>query len=292
MGWPDVRPGNEGKIHFGADDNASGVSVMLELAKTFGNTLKPARTIIFVAFTGEEAGLIGSRYFVKNFSSLINGSPFANVNLDTDGKLFDKKLLVLNANSAREWKFIFMGTDYTTGVRSEIVEKDLDASDQKAFIENGIPAVQIFAGPNEDYHKPTDTPDKIDYEGMVKIAAVVKEVIEYLSDRKEPMNFTGTQDNNVKSNDPNLKRSASTGAMPDFSYNGQGMKVGSVSAGSAGEKGGLLKDDVIVRINETDIIDLKQYSAELKKFSPGDEVILTVKRGEEIMKINVKLGAR
>ncbi|MBK7096616.1 MAG: M20/M25/M40 family metallo-hydrolase [Saprospiraceae bacterium] len=292
MGWPDVRPGNEGKIHFGADDNASGVSIMLELAKTFGNTLKPARTIIFVAFTGEEAGLVGSRYFVKNFSSLINGSPFANVNLDTDGRLFDKKLLVLNANSAREWKFIFMGTDYTTGVRSEIVEKDMDASDQKAFIENGIPAVQIFAGPNEDYHKPTDTPDKIDYEGMVKIAAVVKEVIEYLSDRKEPMNFTGTQDNSVKSNDPNLKRSASTGAMPDFSYNGQGMKVGSVSAGSAGEKGGLLKDDVIVRINETDIIDLKQYSAELKKFSPGDEVILTIKRGVEIMKINVKLGAR
>ena len=292
MGWPDVRPGNEGKIHFGADDNASGVSIMLELAKTFGNTLKPARTIVFVAFSGEEAGLVGSRYFVNNFSTILNGSPFANVNLDTDGRLYDKKLLVLNANTAREWKFIFMGTDYTTGVSSEIVEKDLDASDQMAFIEKGIPAVQIFAGPNEDYHRHTDTPEKIDYDGMVKIASVVKEVIEYLGDRKDPMDFTGTV-SDISIPDATVpKRNASTGAMPDFSFNGTGMKVGSVSAGSAGEKAGLMKDDIIIKINETEIIDLKQYSAELKKFSPGDEVTLSVKRGDEIKKIKLKLGAR
>ena len=292
MGWPDVRAGNEGKIHFGADDNASGVAVLLELAKSMGKSLKPKRTIIFVAFTGEEAGLTGSRYFVNNFDSLFNGKVFANVNLDSDGRLFNKKLLILNANTAKEWKFIFMGTDYTTGVSSEIVEKDLDASDQKAFIENGIPAVQLFAGPNEDYHRPTDTSDKIDYEGMVKIASVVKEVIEYLGDREEDMTFTGTQDSNQGTAVANKKRSASTGAMPDFSYNGNGMKIGVIASGSAGEKAGLMKGDIIIGLNETEIENLKQYSEELKKFSPGEEVLLTINRDEEILKINIKLGSR
>ncbi|MGE5354877.1 MAG: M20/M25/M40 family metallo-hydrolase [Deltaproteobacteria bacterium] len=289
-GWPDVRPGNEGKIHYGADDNASGVSIMLELAKISAATLKPARTIIFVAFTAEEAGLIGSRYFVSNFRSLFNNLPLANVNLDTDGRLNDKKILVLNANSAREWKFIFMGTDYTTGVGSELVSKDIDASDQVAFIEKGIPAVQLFAGPHEDYHRPSDSPDKIDYHGMVKIASVAKEVIEYLGKRKEPMNFEGNS--TVQTNANSGKRSASTGAMPDFAYNGKGMKIASVSQGSAGDKAGLLKDDIILKINDTEIEDLKHYSSELKKFSPGNEVMLTIKRNEELKKISLILGSR
>ena len=121
LGWPDVRKGNEGKIHYGADDNASGVSIMIELAKSMAKTVKPKRTIVFLACTAEEAGLIGSRYYVAHSKDYFKGDIFANVNLDTDGSLFDTKLLVLNANTAREWKFIFMGTDYTTGVKSEII---------------------------------------------------------------------------------------------------------------------------------------------------------------------------
>jgi Zn-dependent M28 family amino/carboxypeptidase len=144
LGWPDVKKGNEGKIHNGADDNASGVSVMLELAKSLGKTLKPARTIIFIAFTGEEEGLVGSRYFVANYKKFPADKIFANLNLDTVGRLFGNKLMVLNSNTAREWKFIFMGTDFTTGIPTELVTQDLDASDQRSFIEKGIPGVQLF----------------------------------------------------------------------------------------------------------------------------------------------------
>ena len=296
LGWPDVHSGDEGKIHFGADDNASGVAILLEIAKSLGKSFKPKRTIIFAAFTGEEAGLIGSRHFVNNFKSDFTHSPFADVNLDTDGRLFDKKIMVLNGNTAREWKFIFMGTDYTTGVKSTVVEKELDSSDQFAFIEKGIPAVQLFTGAHQDYHRPTDTADKIDGEGLVKICKVTKEVVEYLADRADPMPFTGktgkTQNNNETSNKLKKVRRAATGSIPDFAYKGKGVRISSVISGSAGDKAGLKEGDVITSINGVVTDDLKKYSDELKKYKPDDVVTLKVLRNSTKITIEIKLGAR
>ncbi len=294
LGWPDVHKDDEGKIHHGADDNASGVSILLELAKTLGKTMKPKRTVIFVAFTGEEAGLIGSRYFVNNFNSDFLNPPFANINLDTDGRLFDKKLMVLNGNTAREWKFIFMGTDYTTGVKSEVILKELDSSDQFAFIEKGIPAVQLFTGAHQDYHRPADTADKIDGPGLVKVATVAKEVLEYLADRVDPMNFTG--DNTKKAPQPKTKsrgeRKVATGSIPDFAFTGKGVKIASVIDGSAGAKAGLKTNDIITGLNDTEIDSLKKYSDELKKYKPGDKVKFKILRdGKEIF-IDIVLGSR
>ncbi len=294
-GWPDVHPGDEGKIHFGADDNASGVAILLEIAKSLGRSFKPKRTIIFAAFTGEEAGLIGSRYFVNNFKSDFTHAPFADINLDTDGRLFDKKLMVLNGNTAREWKFIFMGTDYTTGVKSTVIEKELDSSDQFAFIEKGIPAVQLFTGAHQDYHRPTDTTDKIDGKGLVKVCKVTKEVVEYLADRIDPMPFTG-KSGKVQSKEspdkPKKARRAATGSIPDFSYKGKGVRISSVITGSAGDKAGLQKGDVIISINGVVTDDLKKYSDELKKYKPDDIVTLKVLRKNTEKTIEIKLGAR
>ncbi|MDY0082673.1 MAG: M20/M25/M40 family metallo-hydrolase, partial [Ignavibacteriaceae bacterium] len=218
LGWPDIKKGNEGKIHNGADDNASGVSVLLELARSLGKSLKPARTIIFVAFTAEEAGLIGSRYFAANYKKYPVDKIFAILNLDTVGRLFGNKLMVLNTNTAREWKFIFMGANFTTGIQTELVTQDLDASDQTAFIEKGIPGVQLFyTGIKSDYHSPEDDADKIDADGLVKTATIAREVLEYLADRTEPMPFTGSQSESNSTTKKNTgERNASTGAMPDF----------------------------------------------------------------------------
>ncbi|MEZ4906722.1 MAG: M20/M25/M40 family metallo-hydrolase [Saprospiraceae bacterium] len=272
----------------------AGVAVMLELAKILGSDLKPKRTIVFVAFTGEEAGLIGSQYFVDNFGKLFSGKPFADINLDTDGSLFDKKIMILNANTAKEWKFIFMGTDYTTGFLSQIVENDLDASDQKSFIKAGIPAIQVFAGATENYHRPSDTKDKIDAEGMLKIATVVREVVEYLGDREDPMDFIGNNNSQSQDAKPQSKsnRKASTGAVPDFAYNGKGVKISSVMDGSPGQKAGLQKDDVITALNGVEVDNLRSYSDELKKYNPGEEVEITVKRINKNIKINLVLGER
>ncbi len=293
-GWPDVHKGDEGRIHYGADDNASGVSIMLELARAMAASAKPKRTIIFVAFTGEEAGLVGSRYFVSQAKKYFPGDIVANINLDTDGSLFDKKLLILNGNSAKEWKFVFMGTDYTTGIKSEVIQQELDASDQVAFIEKGIPAVQLFTGATENYHRPTDTFDKIDGKGLVKVATVAKEVVEYLADRDTPLTFTGriSDNGNATVEKPKTQRQASTGSIPDFAFTGEGVKIASVIEGSAGEKAGLQAGDIITALNGSKLADLKEYSNTLKVHHPGDTVELKVLREGKEKMISITLGER
>ncbi|RKY92887.1 MAG: peptidase M28, partial [Ignavibacteriae bacterium] len=285
LGWPDVRKGNEGKIHYGADDNASGVSVMIELAKLMGKTEKPKRTIVFVAFTGEESGLTGSRYYVENYTEFPADKVMANINFDTVGRLFGKKLLILNGESAREWKFIFMGTEYVTGIPISMVPQQLDASDQVAFIEAGIPSIQIFSGPEEDYHKPTDTYDKIDADGMVKVAAVTKEVLQYLAEREEPLTFTGKKEEesptDKKEQTEKKERRVSSGTMPDFEYSGEGVKIGTVMPDSPAEKSGLLKGDIIVMMDEIPIKSLRDYSNALKTKQPGDVVTIEFIRDGE-----------
>ncbi len=297
LGWPDVRKGNKGKIHNGADDNASGVAVMLELIKTTAKSLKPARTVIFVAFTAEEAGLVGSRYFVNNYKNFLIEKIIANLNLDSVGRMFDNKLIVINSNSAREWKFIFMGTEFTTGVATELITQNLDASDQVAFLEKGIPAVQFFVGPHQDYHKPTDDIEKIDPAGLVKTATVVKETLIYLADRKEPMTFTGKAKDIVPSaGTPMMQKTsgkkAATGMMPDFTYRGDGVKVGGVGDDSPASKAGIKKGDVIKAFNGKAVKDLKVYSKYLKKHKPGDTVKLTIERDGKSRDVELTLSER
>jgi len=296
LGWPDVRKGNEGKIHHGADDNASGVAVLLEVAKSMAKTVRPKRTIIFVAFTGEEAGLIGSRYFVSQLKKHYKGDVIADINLDTDGRLFDNKLMVINSSSAKEWKFVFMGTDYTTGVKTELITQDLDASDQVAFIEKGIPAVQLFSGPNEDYHRPTDTFDKIDGKGLVKVATVAKEVVVYMGDREEPFEYTGKAPSANKAPAPaakaNTGRRAATGSIPDFAFSGEGVKLGSVIKDSPAEKAGLIKGDIITAFDGKKVSNLREYSEVLKQYQPGDVVEMTILREGKEKVVSITLGER
>ncbi len=293
LGWPDVHQGDEGKIHHGADDNASGVAIMLELARSLAKS-HPARSIIFLAATGEEAGLLGSRYFVHHIKEQYPEGVFADINLDTDGSLFDKKLLVLNANTAKEWKFIFMGTDYTTGIKTEVVARDLDASDQVAFIEQGVPAVQLFTGATENYHRPADTWEKIDSTGLVKVATVAKEVISYLAEREKPMPFTGTGTKGHSANASSGKqgRRVSTGSVPDFTYTGKGVRISSVIDDSPGAKAGLKAGDILMKLNGVDLTDLKVYTNELKKYKPGESVVFMILRDGKEKEVPVVLGAR
>jgi hypothetical protein len=293
LGWPDVHQGDKGKIHHGADDNASGVAIMLELARSLAKS-HPARSIIFLAATGEEAGLLGSRYFVKHIKEQYPDGIFADINLDTDGSLFDKKLLVLNANTAKEWKFIFMGTDYTTGIKTEVISKDLDASDQVAFIEQSVPAVQLFTGATENYHRPSDTWEKIDSAGLVKVATVAKEVISYLAEREKPMPFTGkgSTDKTGTSAAKDGSRRVSTGSVPDFAYTGKGVRISSVMEDSPGARAGLKAGDILVKLNGIDLPDLKAYTHELKKYKPGESVVFQILRDGKKMEIPVVLGAR
>jgi len=187
--------------------------------------------------------------------------------------------MIIGTASAKEWKFIFMGIGYTTGIESELIAQELDSSDQISFIRKGIPGIQIFSGPHLDYHKPTDTPDKIDQNGLVKIAKVAKEIVMYLSEREEPMTFTGKLDSE-KSGPiaPNKKPRASIGIMPDFAYSSIGVQVGMALKSSDGKDHVLKKGDIITHISGIKISDLKAYSSELKKYTPGQEVQISFLR--------------
>ena len=293
LGWPNVSKGNEGKIHHGADDNASGVAVLIELAQIL-KTMKPKRSIIFAAFSGEEAGLLGSKYYVKNMKKFPVSKIMGVVNMDTVGRLGDKKLLVLNGSSAREWKFIFMGSSFVTGIKTEVVTQDIDSSDQVSFINENVPGVQLFAGSSKDYHKPTDRSDEIDYAGLVKVATIAREVLVYLSERPDPMPFIGTSSSKSLKSTPKTRttRKVSTGVMPDFAFSGKGVLVASVSDNSPAAKAGLKKGDVIILFSDEQISDLKSYSVALKKHEAGDSVEVVYLRNKVRNKATITLKGR
>jgi len=293
LGWPGGNSANIGKIHYGADDNASGVAVMLEMAELLGKTLKPQRTVIFVAFTCEESGLLGSKYYVKNMKRFPSKKVIGVLNFDTVGRLGENKLFVLSCNSAREWKFIFMGASYVTGVESEMITQDLDASDQRSFIDVGVPGVQFFSGANEGYHKPSDTPDKIDAAGLVKVATFGREGILYLADRLEPLTFQGQVNVETKKTQaPTGERKVSTGSVPDFAFSGEGVRIADLSSDSPAAKAGLQKGDIIVKLGEYKVTNLSDYSNALKNFKPGDIVEMTYLRDGKENKTQIELMAK
>jgi hypothetical protein len=275
------RAEDKGKVHPGADDNASGVAVLLELAKVLKEGLNPDRSIVFVAFTGEEEGKLGSHYYVTNEKRYPLSKCIGMVNLDTVGRLGKNKLLVLGAGSAKEWVHIFRGAGFVTGIDIESVSEELDSSDQKSFQEAGVPAVQLFSGPNLDYHRPTDTADKIDPAGLVKVASVAKEVIEYLAGREEPLS-SALKPGTAAQPAPKTERKVSLGTIPDFAYSGKGFRLSGVAEGSPAEAAGLKEGDVIIKINSTAIAGLQDFSDVLKTLKPGDKVSITfLRNGKE-----------
>ncbi len=281
LGWPDVREQYQGQIHHGANDNASGVAVLIELARVLGKSLKPDRNLVFAAFSGEEAGKLGSKYYLANLKRFPTQRCIGMINLDTVGRLEKKKLLVFGTGSAHEWKHTFKGASFVTGVDIEMIPENLDSSDQTSFQVAGVPAVQLFTGADLDYHRPSDTTDKIDPEGLVKVASVTLEVIEYLVGRKEPLSSTLKAGGEIGPA-PKKARKVILGTVPDFAYSGQGYRLSGVLPGSPAELSGLREGDVIIGINSSPVQTLKALSDILKSLEAGGEIsIVFLRNGKE-----------
>ncbi|MCP4659820.1 MAG: M20/M25/M40 family metallo-hydrolase [bacterium] len=293
-GWPDVHQGDEGKIHPGADDNASGVAVLLELAKSFAAAEPPLRNLVFVAFSAEEAGKLGSRHFAEHPSPFPLEGTMGVVNLDTVGRLFDQKLSVLGTGTASEWQHIFRGVSYVTGVESKNIPGMAEASDQESFILKGVPGVQIFTQPHTDYHRPSDTPEKIDGAGLVKVATFVKEAVSYLVEREEPMTLTIGPHAATRptASGPTQGRKVRFGSIPDFAFAGPGVKLSGVVPGSPAEKAGLRESDVLLRMDATEITNLQTFSEFLKTLTPGRSVTVTIRRGDQELAVETTVEAR
>jgi hypothetical protein len=295
FGWPDARAGAKGQLHPGADDNASGVAVMLELARLMADA-KPERSIIFAAFSGEEEGLQGSRTYVK--AAQRRGARFplsghiADLNLDTVGRLGDGKVTVFGAGSARELPFIFLGAGASTGIPVQISAQDLGGSDDRAFVEAGVPAVQLFASTAEDYHRPSDTAGKIDDAGLGKVAAILKEAVEYLSARAEPLHFSGSAPAAAAPPNPAAPRRAATGIVPDMTDQGEGVRVGGVQPGSGAEAAGIKPGDRLLALGGVRTSSLKALADALKELQPGQTVEVEFTRDAGTLRGTLRLGER
>ncbi len=301
LGWPDVRKGDEGKVHPGADDNASGVAVMLELARALGAAEKPQRTVVFVAFTAEEAGRLGSKYYVDHPVGPLDGI-MGVINLDTVGRLGSQKLSVLGTGSATEWQHIFRGAGFVTGVDSRNVPEAVDGSDQASFTERGVPAVQIFTAAHADYHRPGDTPDKIDAAGLVKVAAFVQEGVVYLAERVEPLTSTlkpaaapsrapGAVPPAAPAGQPPARRVA-FGTVPDFAFAGPGVRVSGTTPDSPAAKAGLLEGDILTSIAGKAVANLQGFSDILRTLTPGQTVDVVIQRSGKEIRLSVTLAER
>ncbi len=280
-GWPDVRSGFENQIHPGADDNASGVAVLLELARTLAAQQGNSRNLVFVAFSAEECGRLGSEFYVQHPRYPVEQIR-AMINLDTVGRLGDGKIAVHGTATADEWQHIFRGCGFVTGIPNQIVPEGDDASDQLSFVAAGVPAVQIFTGAHGDYHRPSDTADRVDVPGLVKVATFVQEAVHYLSEREPPMTVRighGSAAPAAMATHPATGRNVLFGTVPDFAFAGPGVRIESLVADSPAASSSLKAGDILTKLDGKPLTDLRAFSNALKKLEPGQTVKVEYQRG-------------
>lgn len=283
-GWPESRRAELGHVHPGADDNASGVAVLIELARQVVAAGGGSRNLVVVAFSAEECGLLGSKHYVSEPRFPIEGIR-GMINLDTVGRLGDGVISIHAASTAEEWQHIFRGAGFVTGIPNKIVPAMFEGSDQWSFIEKGVPAVQIFTGANEDYHRISDTADKISGADLVKVATFVREGVAYMLEREEPLTSKLDGAAAVAPSPGTAKgnRRVSFGSIPDFGFQGDGMRFEGVTLGSPAASAGFLAGDVLIRIDKTEISSLRDFSDCLKSYTPGQKILAVVMRdGKEI----------
>jgi membrane-associated protease RseP (regulator of RpoE activity) len=214
------------------------------------------------------------------------------VNLDTVGRLGNGKILVLGSNTADEWIHIVNGAGFVTGAPVEAVMNDPGGSDQKSFTDVLVPAVQVFTGANADYHKPGDTFDKIDGDGLVKVAAVTRELVAYLAERPNPLTSRLAGGSNPAPPSDLSPRRVSMGTVPDYAYSGPGVRISGTTPGSPAEMAGLQAGDVIVKVAGTDIETLKDFANALNALPPGAKVTVIYQRNGVSEKVEVMVVAR
>lgn len=296
LGWPDAYQGNAGHIHPGADDNASGVAVLIELARRFtASGWQPQRTVIFVAFSGEEAGRLGSKHYVTVAKRWPANKSIGMINFDTVGRLGNRPLQVLGTGSAYEWPHIFRGAGWVTGMPIQPIADDWGASDQRSFLEAGVPGVQLFSGAHSDIHRPTDTADHIDADGLVRVATVAREAIVYLAGRAEPLTSqlsatsASSPSNSTASPAPRRVR---LGTIPDFAHSGPGYRIGDIAPDSPAAAAGLQPGDIITQVNATPIDSARTFARILRALQPGDTIDIAFTRRAQSHTVQVPLAAR
>ncbi len=281
-GYPDVKTPNRGYIHPGADDNTSGVALLIELIDSFKES--PLKNeIIFTAMSGEESSMLGSYYFVEN----LNKKCIAMINVDTVGRLKDE-LIITGVGTAMEWKEIISNASSIADLKVKMVTEPLNAGDDLSFLRRSIPAIQITTGPTEDYHTPEDTPDKINPDGLRRI----KNFIELLIDEILKRGSLTFQPHTSHTEQKGEKRKVSIGTIPDFTYTGEGYRIGGVVPHSPASIAGLKEGDIIVEMNSIPVKSLKDMAEIMRRLRPGEKVMMKVLRDKDIFTLELMLKER
>lgn len=276
-------------IHNGADDNASGTSTLLELARYLAAN-PPAgeagaasrRSIMFQAFGAEEIGLLGSAHVTKH-PPVPMDSVVAMLNLDMVGGLTESKLVVGGAGTSPLWKEL-LPTLNSDSLNLAYDDEGFGSSDHQSYYLKDKPVLFFFTGPHERYHRPSDDVEFLNFDGMVKIGQLVARVTEELAARLEPPTFS-----KVESSRPAIRHdlAVALGTIPDFTWDGEGFRISGVRGGGPADKGGLQAGDVIIRFGETEVRNIYDYMYALQAAKAGVPLTIVVRRNGEELELEV-----
>jgi Zn-dependent M28 family amino/carboxypeptidase len=272
--------GDSKEIHNGADDNASGVAVLLNLAQKLKEK-NSGNNYLFMAFSGEEMGLLGSNYFTKNPTINLSKANYM-LNMDMVGRLKqDSTLAVYGVGTSPILKQVVKANNS----KFKIIENEsgVGPSDHTSFYNSDIPVLHFFTGQHEDYHKPGDDIEKLNYEGMKTISTYIFDIITDLDDNgKLPFRKTKNESEDV----PRFK--VGLGVIPDYLYDGEGMRIDGISEDKPAQKAGLQKGDIVVKLGDSLVTDMMSYMRALSSFDIGDKAKVIVKRGDDEVEVEIE----
>ena len=272
-------------IHNGADDNASGTAALIELARILKSGKAKNSNYLFIAFSGEELGLYGSKYFTDNPTIDLSSVNYM-INMDMIGRLNDstKALAVGGFGTSPQWASVINVNEKKLPFAIKIDSSGSGPSDHTSFYRKDIPVLFFFTGQHRDYHRPSDDADRINYEGELAIINYINSVINNLAKQNQRLAFTKTRETQVSVSSFKV----TMGIMPDYTYSGVGVRADGVTDGRPASKAGLKAGDVIVQLGEHTVSSVETYMQALNKFNKGDKTKVKYKRGAEVLESEIQ----
>jgi aminopeptidase YwaD len=292
LGYGDIASSTPWRreVHNGADDNASGAAALIEVARGVASADGPGRSVVFIAFTAEELGAVGSRHYRDNPAMPLE-STVAMVNLDTVGRLEDNNFIVFGARSAAEFESLLTEVNAKHSLNIIPKKEIFGFSDQNAFVEAGIPSLHFFTGAYDDYHTPDDDWQNLNYDGLAAITSFSTDFVLALANaetRPTPVEGLGDRREQPSSR----SGGAHLGVVPDFTHSGPGVKLKGTVPRSPAETAGLAEGDLIMAIDGEAMTELRDLMVVLSGHVPGDVVEIEVERDSRTVLIPVELGVR
>ena len=278
------------QIHNGADDNASGVAALIELARVLKNSRLTNNNYLFIAFSGEELGLYGSKYYTEHPSIDLSKVNYM-INMDMVGRLNDssKTITVGGYGTSPYWSEVYGITGkkalYRDGISFRYDSSGSGPSDHTSFYRKDIPVLFYFTGLHSDYHKPGDDFDKINYLGEMKVVRHIESLIEAQNKMNTKLAFLKTREMQTNTT---ARFSVTLGIMPDYTYSGEGVRADGISDNRPAQKAGIKAGDVIISIGDYKVNSMETYMQTLGKFKKGDHAVVTYKRGNETLAATVE----